>query len=90
MERLISPQNVHDLEVDWVFDSAGDVSATIIASEDKIYFPDWAGWIYCLHKGNKTLVHIHKTQLSLSKKKKSAENLPSMKYSGLEEERRAS
>jgi polyvinyl alcohol dehydrogenase (cytochrome) len=45
-EHDISPATVADLEVDWVLETGGDVSATPAVDGENVYVPDWAGNIY--------------------------------------------
>src|SRR5437667_4700603 len=47
-EHTISPENVLRLAVKWVFQTAGDVSATPAADRENVYFPDWGGTLYAL------------------------------------------
>jgi polyvinyl alcohol dehydrogenase (cytochrome) len=45
-ETTISPDNVGDLEVKWVFTTGGDVSATPAVDGEYVYAPDWAGNLF--------------------------------------------
>lgn len=49
-EHTISPANVGDLEVKWVFETGGDVSATPAVDETTVYFPDWAGNLFAVDR----------------------------------------
>ena len=55
-EQQISPANASQLDVKWVFDTGGDVSATPTVSDGTVYFPDWAGNLYAVHADTGTLV----------------------------------
>ena len=45
-ETKISPANVSDLGVKWVFETGGDVSATPAVDGTSVYVPDWAGNLF--------------------------------------------
>jgi polyvinyl alcohol dehydrogenase (cytochrome) len=45
-EAKISPENAGDLEVAWVLNTGGDVSATPAVDGQSVYFPDWAGNLF--------------------------------------------
>src|SRR6266404_102588 len=49
-EHSISPENVSRLAVKWVFQTAGDVSATPAVDRENVYFPDWGGKLYALDR----------------------------------------
>ena len=49
-EHTISPENVSQLAVKWVFQTAGDVSATPAVDRENVYFPDWGGKLYALDR----------------------------------------
>ena len=49
-EHTISPENVLRLAVKWVFQTAGDVSATPAVDRENVYFPDWGGTLYALDR----------------------------------------
>ena len=49
-EHTISPENVSRLAVKWVFQTAGDVSATPAVDRENVYFPDWGGKLYALER----------------------------------------
>ncbi|HXI72099.1 MAG TPA: PQQ-binding-like beta-propeller repeat protein [Verrucomicrobiae bacterium] len=49
-EHTISPENVSGLTMKWVFQTAGDVSATPAVDQDNVYFPDWGGKLYALDR----------------------------------------
>jgi len=49
-EETISPDNVSRLAVKWVFQTAGDVSATPAVDRQHVYFPDWGGKLYSLDR----------------------------------------
>lgn len=42
-ERIISPENVHNLVVKWALETGSDISATPAVDKQAIYFPDWGG-----------------------------------------------
>jgi polyvinyl alcohol dehydrogenase (cytochrome) len=59
-ETTISTANASLLSPLWVFTTHGDVSATPTVSSDQIvYFPDWAGYLYAVHAGNGKLIWNH-------------------------------
>ena len=49
-EHRISPQNVGSLAVKWVFQTAGNVSATPAVDEHHVYFPDWGGFLHAVER----------------------------------------
>ncbi|MFO0585540.1 MAG: PQQ-binding-like beta-propeller repeat protein [Anaeromyxobacter sp.] len=49
-ERALSVGTVGGLQVRWAFTTAGDVSATPAVDGARVYFPDWAGWLYALDR----------------------------------------
>ena len=49
-ETRIGTQSVARLGVKWVFNTAGDVSATPAVDADRVYFPDWAGQLYAVDR----------------------------------------
>jgi polyvinyl alcohol dehydrogenase (cytochrome) len=49
-EQRIGPQTVGRLGVKWVFNTAGDVSATPAVDGQRVYFPDWAGQLYAVDR----------------------------------------
>src|SRR5712671_1217728 len=49
-EETISPANVSRLAVKWMFQTAGDVSATPAVDRQHVYFPDWGGKLYALDR----------------------------------------
>lgn len=50
IETRISPATVSRLDVKWVFNTAGDVSATPAVDGERVYFPDWAGNLYAVDR----------------------------------------
>jgi len=55
-ENKISVATAPGLTVKWVFATAGDVSATPAVDGSKVYFPDWAGYLYALDRKTGQLV----------------------------------
>ena len=49
-EQRIGPQTAGRLGVKWVFNTAGDVSATPAVDGQRVYFPDWAGQLYAVDR----------------------------------------
>src|SRR5262245_53769298 len=49
-ERTISPRTVGALAVKWVFQTAGNVSATPAVDERHVYFPDWGGYLHAVDR----------------------------------------
>src|SRR6185369_861536 len=49
-EHSISPENASRLGVKWVFETAGDVSATPAVDRENVYFPDWGGTLNALDR----------------------------------------
>jgi polyvinyl alcohol dehydrogenase (cytochrome) len=49
-ETIISPANVSQLAVKWVYTTAGDVSATPAVDDRFVYFPDFGGRLHCLDR----------------------------------------
>ena len=47
-EHKITPANVSQLAVKWVYTTAGDVSATPAVDNKFVYFPDFGGKLHCL------------------------------------------
>jgi polyvinyl alcohol dehydrogenase (cytochrome) len=45
-ESKINPTNVSQLQVRWVLNTGGDISATPAVDDNYVYVPDWAGNIY--------------------------------------------
>jgi polyvinyl alcohol dehydrogenase (cytochrome) len=52
----ISVQTVGGLTQKWVFTTAGDVSATPAVDATRVYFPDWAGYLYAVDRKTGQLV----------------------------------
>jgi polyvinyl alcohol dehydrogenase (cytochrome) len=55
-EHNITLSNVNTLDPKWVFETAGDVSATPAVDGDRVYFPDWAGYLYAVDRNTGALV----------------------------------
>jgi polyvinyl alcohol dehydrogenase (cytochrome) len=55
-ETIITPANVSNLSVKWVFTTAGDVSATPAVDDNFVYFPDWGGKLHCLDRNTGQVV----------------------------------
>jgi polyvinyl alcohol dehydrogenase (cytochrome) len=55
-ENKISPANVSNLAVKWVFDTGGDVSATPAVDGEYVYVPDWAGNFFKIDRKTSDLV----------------------------------
>jgi polyvinyl alcohol dehydrogenase (cytochrome) len=51
----ISPQNVGQLQLKWVFTTGGDVSATPAVAHGAVYFPDFAGNFYAVNANTGSL-----------------------------------
>lgn len=49
-EHTLAPGNVANLAVKWAFTAAGDVSATPAVQGDRVYVPDWAGYLYAIDR----------------------------------------
>ena len=47
---MIGPDNVGSLDVSWVFETGGDVSATASLDGTSVYVPDWAGNLFSLDR----------------------------------------
>jgi polyvinyl alcohol dehydrogenase (cytochrome) len=58
-EHSISSANVQRLNPKWVFTTGGDVSATPTVDGDAVYFPDWSGNLFAVHKDSGTLIWSH-------------------------------
>ena len=58
-ENKITPQNAGNLQVKWVFETSGDISATPTVDEDAVYFPDWGGNLYKLNAATGKAVWSH-------------------------------
>lgn len=54
-ETIISINNIGNLQVDWVFMPKGIVVNTITVEGDRLYFVDFAGFAYCLHRDGSLL-----------------------------------
>ena len=55
-ETRISPATVRTLEVDWVLETGGDVSATPAVDGEHVYVPDWAGNLYAVDRDSGRVV----------------------------------
>jgi polyvinyl alcohol dehydrogenase (cytochrome) len=55
-EHKIGVSNAASLAVKWSFTTGSDVSATPTASDNNIYFPDWAGNLYAVQANDGKLV----------------------------------
>src|SRR5687767_8492856 len=55
-ETQISPANAHRLAVKWTFTTTGGVTATPTVSDNTVYFPDWAGFLYAVRADTGELV----------------------------------
>lgn len=49
-ETRITPDNVSELVVSWVFEAGGDISATPAVDRYAVYVPDWAGNLFKLDR----------------------------------------
>lgn len=49
-ETIISPSNVANLSIKWIFTTGGDVSATPAVDENAVYVPDWGGNLFKVDK----------------------------------------
>ena len=49
-EKTLGVDNVDDLAPKWVFETAGDVSATPAVDGNTVFVPDWAGRLYALDR----------------------------------------
>ena len=58
-EHSISSTNVQRLSPKWVFTTGGDVSATPTVDGDAVYFPDWNGNLFAVHKDSGALIWSH-------------------------------
>ena len=58
-EHSISFSNVQRLSPKWVFATGGDVSATPAVDGDAVYFPDWNGNLFAVHKDSGALIWSH-------------------------------
>src|SRR5690242_6284010 len=45
-EHILSPNNVNQLAVKWIFTTGGDVSATPTVEGNAVYVPDWGGNLF--------------------------------------------
>jgi polyvinyl alcohol dehydrogenase (cytochrome) len=59
-EHTINVSNVGMLTPEWVFTTAGDVSATPTVAGNAVYFPDWGGSLYALNKDTGQLIWSRK------------------------------
>jgi polyvinyl alcohol dehydrogenase (cytochrome) len=59
-EHSISPANVKELKLKWMFTTDGDVSATPTVDGDAVYFPDWGGNLFAVKKSSGALIWSHK------------------------------
>src|SRR6266446_5300072 len=59
-EHSISPANVKELKLKWMFTTEGDVSATPTVDGDTVYFPDWGGNLFAVKKSSGALIWSHK------------------------------
>ena len=55
-ESKISPANVGNLDVKWVFETGGDVSATPAVDGKAVYVPDWAGNLFKIDRKTGALI----------------------------------
>ena len=58
-ETKISPANVSDLVVKWVFETGADVSATPAVDGKAVYVPDWAGNLFKIDQASGGLIWSH-------------------------------
>jgi polyvinyl alcohol dehydrogenase (cytochrome) len=58
-DNSISVTNVGQLHTKWVFNTGGDVSARAAVVNGVVYFPDWAGNLYAINAGDRSLVWQH-------------------------------
>ena len=58
-ESKISPANVGNLGVKWVFETGGDVSATPAVDGKYVYVPDWAGTLFKIDRDTGELIWSH-------------------------------
>jgi len=55
-EHKLSPSTVGGLQVKWVLETSGDVSATPAVDEENVYVPDWAGNLYAVNRESGAVV----------------------------------
>jgi polyvinyl alcohol dehydrogenase (cytochrome) len=55
-EHEISTANAGRLNVDWVVETGGDVSATPAVDEERVYVPDWQGNLYAVDRDTGAIV----------------------------------
>jgi hypothetical protein len=60
-EHGIGVENASTLAVKWQFTTMGDVSATPAVDDDKVYFPDWGGYLYAVNR--KTGAQVWQTKI---------------------------
>ncbi len=59
-ETMVGTGNAHLLQQKWVFQTAGDVSATPTVSDGSVYVPDWGGYIYRINASTGKAIWSHK------------------------------
>lgn len=59
-ERRIGVENASTLRTKWVFETAGDVTATPTVSGGSVYVPDWGGYVYRIDAATGKAIWSHK------------------------------
>ncbi len=77
-ERSIDTANAHLLQQKWVFQTAGDVSATPTVSEGSVYVPDWGGFLYRINASTGAAVWTHKVSDYTGNAKSLSRNAPAI------------
>ncbi len=59
-ETTISVENVNSLQVKYIIETVSSVSATPVIYKDLLFFPDWAGFIYCADAKSGAIIWSYK------------------------------
>ncbi len=74
----INSGNAGLLQQKWVFQTAGDVSATPTVSQGSVYVPDWGGYVYRINAATGKAIWSHKVSEYTGNSKSFSRNSPAI------------
>ena len=77
-EHAINVHNASRLQQKWVFQTAGDVSATPTVSQGSVYVPDWGGFLYRIDAVTGKAIWSHKITEYTGNPKSLSRNSPAI------------
>lgn len=77
-ETKVSPETAGKLTTKWVFQTAGDVSATPTVEGKSVYVPDWGGFLYRIDADTGAAIWSHKLSDYTGNAKSLSRNSPAI------------